>query len=73
MTVKQITERTAIPISLVVIVIGVAIWGVRLEGKVTAQEQNITSYERMFEKILDAQLQIDRRLARIEGKLGVNR
>lgn len=56
-----LSEKTRVPVSLVIIIVTVVVWFIRLEGRVDAQAKQI-----------DALTSIDRRLARIEGRLGIS-
>lgn len=64
---KLITERTAIPISLVVVLVGGVLWFARLEAKVDAAS-NLQADQIQLAHTLN---RIDRRLSRMEGKLGI--
>lgn len=65
MIIKQITENSTVSLgmvgSIVTALVLVGLWCGRLEGKVTAQEKQI-----------DVLRNIDTRLSRIEGKLGIS-
>lgn len=55
-----LSEKSAVSIGLVLVIIAGVVWAVRLEGKVNAAEEK-----------LDFLQSVDRRLSRIEGALGV--
>lgn len=72
MSTKEITEKTALPISLIIVVASVLIWGVRLEGRVDANERVIKDQRDDQTEFNRTVKSIDIRLSHIEGKLGLN-
>ncbi len=70
---KAITEKTLVPISLVVVLIGGIIWLTQIYTTANANSDNIRDIKRMefrYRKMLFDRLNsIDRRLAVIEGSL----
>lgn len=71
MTIKEIGSTTRVQLGLVATVVtfiaGVLIWGIRLEAKVDRQGDKIHELQ-IISRSLSS---IDRRLSRIEGRLGV--
>lgn len=65
---KLITERTAIPISLVIVLVGGVLWFARLEAKVEAAQRS----QEEQQELRKALQRIDRRLSRMEGKMGIH-
>jgi hypothetical protein len=66
-----LTEKTTLPISLVIVAISVAIWLIRLEGRVDAQAQTTTRLDSDRTEVSKVVKRIDRRLSNIEGRLGL--
>lgn len=61
MSLSKITEKTVVPLSLVVALLSLAIWITRIEAKAMDAQAKLSVLE-----------SIDRRLSRIEGRLRVN-
>lgn len=68
---SAITEKTYLPISMVVIVVLVVVWGVRLEGRVNASEKREDARSAEQHDQIQLLQRIDRRTARIEGHLRI--
>lgn len=79
----KLNERTYMSLGLAAMLAVLLAWGLRLEGQVYAEsakthaelDQTVRRQDRQAEFILQgtATMQsIDRRLSRIEGKLGIN-
>jgi hypothetical protein len=68
---KEITEKTLIPISLVVVIIGGVAWFTSLYSKAASLETSLDDVKRTQESYIQYMQRIDHRLSRIEGKLGV--
>lgn len=63
-----ISEKTALPISLVLVLVGGVMWFTRLEAKVEAQAGTQPAQAELGKALQ----RIDRRLSRIEGKLSIS-
>lgn len=70
--IKQISESTLVPISLVLVFLGGAAWMTTINSKATATEGDVAEIklnQKEYEKLAR---KIDERLSHIEGKLGIN-
>lgn len=72
---KTIDETTKLPIKLLItlvsIIVGLAIWGTRLEAKIDSHETSDDKRVELIEQRMEVIQSIDRRLSRIEGKLNI--
>lgn len=68
-TIRQITESTVLPVSLVVIVVMVAVWASSVKAIADQNAQDIRRLETEQKEYLSTVTHIDERLSRIEGKL----
>lgn len=72
---KALTEKTYFSLGLVLVLIGVVVWAVRLEAKVVSHSDlDDRRVEKLEKELSDVQrlfYSIDKRLSRIEDKLGV--
>jgi hypothetical protein len=75
---KQITEKTALPVSMVLVIVTAVVWFVRLEGRVDANSDKLKGTGDLQKEMINQQEKtnnlfrlIEGRLGRIEGRLGV--
>jgi hypothetical protein len=62
---RQITEKTLLPLSLVIVLLSLAVWLSDLSSRANATSKVLDAH-------LEAVYKIDRRLARIEGRLKIS-
>lgn len=67
--VRKITEKTLIPLSLVVTAISLAVWLTTIRNDINQSEQDVQRLERMQQDHQQSDSKIDERLSRIEGML----
>jgi hypothetical protein len=68
---KRISEATALPISLVIVLLGVAAWVSSLKSDTKTNADDIARVEAQEEQYIKVIQRINERLSRIEGKLGI--
>ena len=68
--IREITENTALPISLIIIVVGTVAWLTRLHALTLSNCARIAELDRKQDVFNSIMQNIDNRLNRIEGKLG---
>ena len=68
---KRITEQTLVPISLVIVILGVAVWVSTIKSDTKANADDIERIEKEQKEYVRTVRRIDERLSRIEGKVGV--
>lgn len=66
--ISEITEKTLLPLSLVITLVGGVLWLASMHASLAETSHRIETLEHKQETIE----RIDRRLARIEGKLGID-
>ena len=71
MTVREISEKTLIPVSLVVSLLGATAWLTAIHIETRAQAEQLVTLQRTVDDYSKVMGSIDTRLARIEGRLGV--
>jgi hypothetical protein len=69
---KTITEKTFIPISLLIVIIGVVVWITTVSGKTDANTKDISDIKIGQQEYNKDLHEINTRLSRIEGKLDKN-
>lgn len=68
MNVKIVSEKTLLPISLIISIIGATLWIGELSSDSKAQAKDINRLDNIYTNTITS---IDRRLSNIEGRLGV--
>lgn len=68
---SKITESTLIPLSLVITLAGGIFWLTVMHSESQANSRALQALEAKQDKYLETVQKIDRRLANIEGRLGV--
>ena len=69
--VKKITESTAIPISLVVLIIGGIVWLTSIKADTLSLKEEQSHLQQKQEEYNHTLQSIDERLSKIEGKMGL--
>ena len=68
----KITEKTYVSLGLVIVIIGGIGWLTSIYWKTESNASELIKYSEKYEKLEIVLQSMDRRLSRIEGKLGVN-
>lgn len=66
---KKITEETLVPISLVVLVIGLVSWATRLDARVAASEKELADVKTVQQDYNKSVQSIEKSIVRIETLL----
>lgn len=69
--VKKITEKTLLPVSLVIVLIGGVVWLTTLKSDADQLKQQIQLLQSKQDQYLEEIQSVNTRLSRIEGKLGI--
>lgn len=68
---KEITEKTLIPISFIAVAAGAIFWLTSLYSEVKANAKELAQITAQQVDYVSTVQMIDRRLSRIEGKIGI--
>lgn len=68
---KVISEKTLIPISLVMTIVTGVSWATNIYSKTVDHQDAIEELEKNQDKLTNIMISIDKRLSRIEWKLGI--